>query len=159
MEMILAASAIKWTPVTFYVASGIVNTILVLFAFRALQVDVENNSFIGAAIAVGAFTAVNYFFRDAGVVGAMVGGASIFFMLVFVTSGEALKSLLVTMAVFAVYGAFGSFIVDRTPLSVDDIAGLSRVVMTGGLEAEPITEDDNAALNEAGLEDDEYEYE
>lgn len=150
MDPILAASAITWTPVTFYVASGIVNAIVILLAFRMLQVDVEHNSFIGTAIAVAAFTTVAYFFRDAGVIGVMITGAAVFGMLVFVTSGEALKSAAVTLLVFAVFGGFGNFIVSRTPLTMDDIAGLSRMVSTGGLEAEPITEEDNAALNAAG---------
>ena len=43
MDPLLAASAITWTPVTFYVASGIVNAILVLVAFRMLHVDVEHH--------------------------------------------------------------------------------------------------------------------
>lgn len=148
MDPLLAASAITWTPVTFYVAAGIVQTILVLIAFRVLQVDVEHNSFIGAAIGVAAFSVVAYFFRDAGVIGAMVTGASIFGMLVFVTSGEALKALMVSALVIASYGLLGNFIVSRTPLNIDDIAGLPRVVLTGGLEAEPITEEDAEKLSE-----------
>ncbi len=150
MDPFLASSAITWTPVTFYVASGIVNTIAVLLAFRMLQVDVEHNSFIGSAISVAIFSAVAYFFRDAGVVGFMITSAAIFGMLVFVTSGEALKSAAVTLLVFAVYGGLGSFIVSRTPLTMDSIAGIPRMVVTGGLEAEPLTEESNAKLNEAG---------
>ena len=38
-----------------------------------------------------------------------------------------------------------------TPLSIDDLAGFPRVVTTGGLEAEPITEDDTERLQEAGI--------
>jgi len=148
MDPMLAASAITWTPVTFYVAAGIVQTILVLIAFRILQVDVEHNSFIGSAIAVGVYTVVAYFFRDAGVIGAMVTGAAVFGMLVFVTSGEALKALMVSFVVFASYGLLGNFIVSRTPLNMDDIAGIPRVISTGGLEAEPITEDDAEKLSE-----------
>ena len=36
----------------------------------------------------------------------------------------------------------GTFVLPRTPLQVDDIAGLPRVIMTGGMEAEPITEEE-----------------
>lgn len=151
MDPLLAASAITWTPVTFYVASGIINTLAVLIAFRALQVDVEHNSFIGAAIAVAIFSGVAYFFRDAGVIGVMATGAAVFGTLVFVTSGEALKSLAVTVLIFALYGGMGTFIVSRTPLTMDDIAGLPRVIATGGLEAEPITEADSDALNSPNL--------
>lgn len=150
MDPLVAASAITWTPVTFYVASGIVNTIAVLLAFRMLQVDVEHNSFIGAVLAVVTFTVIGYFFRDAGVIGVMFTGAAVFGTLVFVTSGEALKSLAVTVLVFAVFGGLGSFISSRTPLTIDSIGGVPRVVATGGLEAEPITEEDNEALTKAG---------
>lgn len=151
MDPILAASAITWTPLTFYVASGIINTIVVLLAFRILQVDVEHNSFVGAAIAVVVFTLIGYYFRDTGVIGIMFTGAAVFGMLVFVTSGEALKSLMVTFAVFGSFGLLGDFIVSRTPLEIDDIGGIPRMVVTGGLEAEPITEADNDALNKAGM--------
>lgn len=143
----LAATAISWTPATFYVASGIVNTIVVLVAFRVLQIDVEHNSFVGAGLAAAVFTAFAYFFRDAGVIGVMVTGTAVFGSLVFVSSGEALKSLGVAMLVFASFGGLGSFITARTPLTLDDIGGIPRVVLSGGLEAEPITEETTSKLS------------
>lgn len=149
----LAASAITWTPVTFYVAMGIIDTLIVLFGFRLMQVDAEHNSFIGAILAAALFNVVAYFVRDTGVIGIMITGAVIFGMLVMVSSGEALKAFFLTMIVMAAYGVVGSFIVKRTPLNMDDLAGFPRVVTTGGLEPEPITEEDNKRLEKTGLVD------
>ena len=148
MSLVVAA-AITWTPTTFYVASAIVQTLVILAAFRMLQVDTENNSFVGAAMAAGVFCGVCFAFKDAGVIGAIFSGAAIFGMLVLVTSGEALKSAGVMFAVVAVFGLFGDFIAKRTPLTIDDIGGVSRIVLTGGLEAEPMTEGDVDNLNKA----------
>lgn len=147
----LAASAITWTPVTFYVAMGIIHTLVVLIGFRVMQVDAEHNSFIGALLAAAVFNVVAYFVRDAGVIGVMITGAAIFGMTVMVSSGEALKAFFMTMMVIATYGIVGNFIVSRTPLNMDDLAGFPRVVTTGGLEAEPITEEDNERLEKTGL--------
>jgi hypothetical protein len=149
----LAASAITWTPVTFYVAMGIIHTLIVLIGFRIMQVDAEHNSFIGALLAAAVFNVVAYFVRDTGVIGVMITGAAIFGMLVMVSSGEALKAFFMTMIVIASYGVVGSFIVSRTPLNMDDIAGFPRVVTTGGLEPEPITEEDNKRLEKTGIVD------
>ena len=148
---ILAASSIEWTPVTFYVAMGIIHTLAVLIGFRILQVDVEHNSLIGAVLAAGLINVIAYFLRDTGVVGILITGAAIFGLLVAISSGEALKAFGLTLAFMALYGIVGSFVVKRTPLSIDDLAGFPRVVTTGGLEAEPITEDDTERLQEAGI--------
>ncbi len=142
-------AAITWTPSTFYIAMGIVHTILILIGFRMLQVDVEHNSFVGAVLAAVIINVVAYFVRDTGIVGIMIAGSVIFGMLVAIASGEALKAALMAAVLVVGYGLVGSFITQRTPLTVDDIAGFPRVVMTGGLEAEPITEDDAKRMNEA----------
>lgn len=150
---VLAASAITWTPVTFYVAMGIIHTIVVLLGYRILEIDAEHNSFVGAVLAAIAINVIGYFVRDVGVVGIMMSGATIFGMLVLVSSGEALKALGMSFVIFASYGLVGSFIVERTPLTIDDIAGVPRMVTTGGLEAEPITEEDHKRLEATGAVD------
>lgn len=148
---LLAASAITWTPVTFYVAMGIIHTLAILIGFRLLHVDVEHSSIVGAVLAAAVINVVAYVCKDVGVVGILISGAITFGMLVLISSGEALKMLGMSMAFIVLYGLVGSFIVERTPLSIDDIAGFPRVVTTGGLEAEPITEEDTERLNETGL--------
>ena len=150
---LLAASAITWTPVTFYVAMGIIHTLAILIGFRLLHVDVEHSSIVGAVLAAGVVNVVAFFCKDLGVIGILITGATIFGLLVAVSSGEALKMLGMSMAFIVLYGLAGTFIVERTPLSIDDIAGFPRVVTTGGLEAEPITEEDTERLNESGVLD------
>lgn len=152
---VVAASAITWTPTTFYVAMGILHTILILAGFRLMQVDAEHNSFIGAILAAGVFNAIAFFTKDVGVVGILISGAAIFGLLVAVSSGEALKALGMTLLVIAMYGVVGQFIVSRTPLTIDDLAGFPRMVATGGLEPEPITEEDHKRLERSGVIDEE----
>lgn len=149
----IAASAIQWTPVTFYVAMGIIHTLAILIGFRLLHVDVEHSSIVGAVLAAVVVNVVAYFCKDLGVVGILITGATIFGLLVAVSSGEALKMLGMSFLFIALYGIVGGFIVQRTPLTIDDIAGFPRVVTTGGLEAEPITEEDTKRLEESGVLD------
>ena len=99
----------------------------------------------------GMFNVVAYFTKDTGVVGVLITGAVTFGMLVMISSGEALKALGMTVICFALWGVVGDFIVERTPLNIDDLAGYPRVISTGGLEAEPITEEDNERLQKTGL--------
>lgn len=135
--------AITWTPVTYYVAMGIVHLVVILLGFRAMQVDAENNTFIGALMAAGAIGAAGYFLRDFGVVGVMIYGGVLFGSLIAVTSGETLKSFFMTLIVIASYAIGGNFFVQpHTPLTLEQVNGVTRVVMTGGLKAEPMTEED-----------------
>lgn len=139
---ILSEALITWTPVTFYVAAAIIQTLVFLGGFRLLGVDPEHNTFIGALLAAAIANIVAYFLRDAGLFGILATGAVHFGLLVAISSGEVLKAVMVFVVSLAVYGLMGIFVLPRTPLHVDQIAGLPRVIMTGGMEAEPITEED-----------------
>jgi hypothetical protein len=143
-------SALTWTPVTYYVAMGIIHTLIILLGFRAMQVDAENNTFIGALIAAGVIGVTGYFTRDFGVLGVMGFGVVGFGIIVAVTSGEALKSFIMFSVIIASFGIGGRFMVEpNTPLTLDQVNGMTRVVMTGGLEAEPMTEEDSDKLMDA----------
>ncbi len=139
---LLAKAMITWTPVTFYVAAGILHTIIFLVGFRLLGVDPEHNTFVGALLGAAIANIVAYFMRDAGLAGILTSGAVHFAILVAISSGEVLKSVMVFAAAMSLYALMGVVVLPRTPLHVDDIAGLPRVMMTGGIEAEPITEEE-----------------
>lgn len=139
---LLSEALITWTPVTFYVAAAILQTIVFLGGFHLLGVDPEHNTFIGALLGAGIANVVAFFLRDAGLFGILATGAVHFGLLVAISSGEVLKSVGVFIASLAIYGLMGMFVLPRTPLHVNDIAGLPRVIMTGGMEAEPITEEE-----------------
>ncbi|MEZ4462608.1 MAG: hypothetical protein R3E66_23360 [bacterium] len=136
----LAAGGLEWTPVTYYVLSAIVHFVLILVGFRLLGVDPEQNGVIGSLIAAVIINVAQYFLRDTGVVGAIIIGLGSFAVLAGVTSGEVLKAFFMTVLVIASYGGIGKVVFPRTPLEVDDVGGFTRTVLTGGLEAEPITE-------------------
>jgi hypothetical protein len=139
---LFAKALITWTPTTFYVAAAIIQTGIFLGGFHLLGVDPEHNTFVGALLGAAIANIVAFFLRDAGLFGILAAGAVHFGMLVAISSGEVLKSVFVFVVSLAVYGLMGMFVLPRTPLHIDDIAGLPRVIMTGGMEAEPITEEE-----------------
>ena len=129
---------ITWTPSTFYIASGLLQTIVIWVGFRLMQVDPDNNTVIGAIIAGVVINLVAYFTRDYGLAGVLGTGAAIFGILVAVTSGEALKAAMMAAVCMAVYAGLGTVVVPRTPLTPELIGGLPAVILKGGLEAEPM---------------------
>ena len=150
---VLAEAAITWTPKTFYIAAAIVHVLVYLVGFKMLQTDPEHNTFIGAVIAAVIANFAAYALSSYGLFGILGAGALHFVLLVAITSGEALKSLVVFFVAMCAYALLGSFITQRTPLQVEQIGGLPQVIMTGGLEAEPITEEEaNEMAEPAGDE-------
>lgn len=143
---ILAQSSFSWTPMTYYIVAGLIQTVVILVGFRVMGVDPEHNSFIGALIAAAVINVAAFFLKDQGVVGAMISGLLLFGILAAVSSGEVLKAFFMGIILVASYGAIGMTVVPRTPLEIDDIGGFTQVVMTGGLEAEPIREEDSDKL-------------
>lgn len=151
---LLAAGGLEWTPITFYILAGVIHFVLILVGFRLLGVDPEQNGVIGAVIAAVLINVVQYFLRDTGVVGAIIVGVGSFAVLAGITSGEVLKAFFMTVIVIASYGGIGKVVLPRTPLEADDVGGFTRTVLTGGLEAEPITEREANKLSE-GVDDEE----
>jgi hypothetical protein len=138
---VFAEAAITWTPQTFYIAAAIMHVFVFLLGFKLLQTDPEHNTFIGAVIAAVIANFASYALSSYGLFGLMGAGAIHFVLLVAVTSGEALKSLVVFLVAMAAYAGLGMFVTQRTDLTVEQIGGIPQVIMTGGIEAEPITED------------------
>jgi asparagine N-glycosylation enzyme membrane subunit Stt3 len=138
---VFAEAAIAWTPKTFYIAATILHVVVYLMGFKLLQTDPEHNTFIGAVIAAVIANFASYALSSYGLFGIMGSGAIHFILLVAITSGEALKSLVVFMVAIAAYAGLGTFVTQRTPLTVEQIGGIPQVIMTGGIKAEPITEE------------------
>ena len=149
--MIPTLAAITWTPTVFYIAMGIIHTVLILVGFRVMQVDPEHNSFIGAVLAGVAINVTAFFVKDLGVIGIMVQIAVIFGSLVLVSSGEVLKAGVMALICVGLYGGVAQFVIPRTPLTEFAIGGFSQVIINGGMEAEPIDEEQGRKLRETGL--------
>lgn len=137
---LLAQGGLSWTPVTYYVLCGIVHLIIILLGFRMMGVDPEQNGFIGALITAVIINVLGYFLRDSGVLGALVVGGSMFTLLAAVTSGEVLRAFFMCGILLASYAGIGTVVLPRTPLEIEDVGGFTRVVLTGGLEPEPMSE-------------------
>jgi hypothetical protein len=145
----LAAEAlITWTPVTYYVTAAIVHAIIIFAGFRILQVDPEHNSVVGAVIGAAIIAAACFVLKGGELFSALGGIGIIFLVLLGVSGGEAIKAVLVSVAVIGSYGLTGGFLIPRTPLDLEDIGGLTQVVMTGEFKVVPIE----------GQEDDLYEH-
>ncbi len=149
--MVHVLAALVWTPVTFYVAMGILHILAILIGFRLLHIDPENNTFVGAVIAGVVINVIAYFVRDLGVVSVMIQLVVVFGMLVMVASGEAFKGLLMSAILLGSYGAVATFVIPRTPLDQRQIGGFAEVILEGGLKQSALTEGDVKNLNENGV--------
>lgn len=137
---IIGEALITWTPLTFYIAAGILQAIVIIVGFKVLQVDPENNTFIGAAIAAIAITAAGFLTRDMGLAGILITGCTIFGLVMAVSGFDALKSIIVAGICFGVYAGLGAVVIPRTPLTPGTIGGLPKAVITGTIEEEPVRE-------------------
>ena len=104
-----------------------------------------------AAVAAAAVANVGAFFmKDMGVVG-VVGTAGAYLGLLVLTSGvDVFRSTLVFMLVMASYWGLGTYVVDRTPLDPYQIGGPTKVMLTGGFEAEPLDSDGDGEADLVG---------
>lgn len=143
MVDILAQALHQWTPMTYYAVTCVVHTLVIVVGFKLLQVDPEHNSFIGAFVAAAIIAATGYFLSMQGLMGTLMTGGVAFGILVAVTAGDALKALVVTALCIASYGLMGSFITNRTTLTVEQIGGLTQVVIRGELDSEPLQSEED----------------
>ncbi len=139
---VMAEAAITWTPKTFYIAAAITHTIVYLLGYKLLQTDPEHNTFIGAVIGAAIANFAAFALRDFGLFGILGAGAIHFAILCAISSGEILKSVGVFLLAMGAYAGLSFFLIPRTPLTIDTIGGVPRVIVSGGLEAEPITEEE-----------------
>jgi len=133
---------LEWTPTTFYVAAGIVDTVVIWVGMQLFGADPEYNTIPAAVAAAAVGNVAAFFLRDMGVVGVTATGM-IFVALLLVCSGiDIFRTTIVFILVMATYGGLGQFIASRTPLNAYDIGGVPKVIMTGGFEPEPIERPD-----------------
>lgn len=134
---ILAAAAITWTPLTFYIAVALVQAVVIIAGFKLLQVDPEHNSIVGAIIAVVVIAAAGYLTRDTGLIAVIATGVALLGMLMLISGADALKSLVMSGVCLGVYFVVAQVVVPRTPLTIEQVGGITRVMMTGGIQDEP----------------------
>ena len=108
---VAAKALITWTPETYYVAAAIAHAVVIFLGFRILQVDPEHNSAIGAIIGAAIIGAACYVLKGGELFSALGSIGIIFLVLLAVSGGEALKALLVGVAVIASYGGVGAVVI------------------------------------------------
>lgn len=139
---ILAQSAgLTWTVATFYIAAAILHLIIILVMFRMLHLEPEYNTFIGAILAAGISNAAAFYLKDFGLFGVLGAGAIYFALLVAISHADVIKSLFVWGVVLASYAGLVFLILPRSELTIDKIGGIPQVIMSGGLKAEPFTDE------------------
>ncbi len=135
------AGGLSWTPMTFYVAAGVLHLIIILVMFRMLHLEPEYNTFIGALIAAGIANGAAFFLKDYTLFGVLGTGAIFFALLVAISQADVLKALYVWAVCLAAYAGLAFLVMPRSELTIDQIGGIPQVIMTGGLKAEPFTDE------------------
>lgn len=135
---LFAQSLLSWTPTTFYATCAVVQAVIILVSFRLLNVDPEQNTVVGALMAAAGINIVGYFMRDTTLVGVIANIGITFGALVAISAGEALKSVMVGVLCMGVYWGAGTMLLPKTPLHIDDVGGMTKVIKQGGLQAESL---------------------
>ncbi len=162
---IAAKALLTWTPVTFYVTVAIAHAIVIFFGFRMLQVDPEHNSIVGVVIGAAVIGVAGFLLKDGELFSALGAIGIIFLVVVGVSGGEAIKGLMIGAVCIGTYGLVGAFVIPRTPLVLDEVGGLTNVVMTGQFKVEPLEGQEDSlyehtkSQTERDLAEEEEEYE
>ena len=141
-DPMLAKALITWTVNTFYIASAILQFIVIIIGFKLTHADMESNIFIGAAVVVVATAVAGVMTRDMGLVGLMITGSTLFGSLLFVSAGDALRSLVVTGICIALYAGLGAFLIPRTPLTAAAVGGFVGA-FENGLDEQPLSSEED----------------
>ncbi len=145
-DPLIAKALITWTVNTFYIAVAIAHLIAILLGFKLMNADMESNMFVGAVVVAIATGVAGVMTRDMGLVGLMITGSTLFGSLLFVSAGDALRSLVMTGVCIVIYAGLGSFLMPRTPLTSMQVGGFVSAFQDG-LDEEPL-----------GSEEDLYEH-
>lgn len=141
-QIIAQTGSLEWTPTTFYIAAAVLHLVIILIMFRLLQLEPEYNTFIGALIAAGISNGIAFFLKDFEIFGVLGSGAVYFGLLVAISQADVLKAVYVWVVVIASYAGLAFLILPRAhDLTIEQIGGIPQVVMSGGLKAEPFTDD------------------
>ncbi len=149
--VMVAEAGMAWTPELFYVVTAVVQLITVLVTFRLLNLPAEYNTFINGAFVVGITNALAYYTSGVGVVGILVTCFALFLLLVAISRGDVLKSLIAWILVLSVYWGMAYFVSDhQRALPVQELGGVPYMLMEGGMEAEPLTEEEYQDFRDRG---------
>lgn len=145
---------ITWTPETFYVAAALAHAALIWVGYRLLGADPEHNTVTAALACAAVGNVVAFAARSHGVVGFTVTAIAFYVLLLLASGIDIFRSLLVFAILIGSYGALGTYITQRTPLDAYDIAGIPKVIMTGGFQPEPLERKEGDAVPYLDSEED-----
>lgn len=141
-----AKALVEWNPTTFYIAAAILHIPVIWVGYRLLDADPEYNTFPAAIASAAVGNVAAFFLKDFGVVG-VIGAAGTFFIMLMVTSGiDIFRSIFVFILAMGMYWGVGTFVAKRTPLDAYSIGGVTKVLMTGGFQPEPLKRKDDEEL-------------
>ncbi|MFU8805895.1 MAG: hypothetical protein ACNA8W_18930 [Bradymonadaceae bacterium] len=145
---------ITWTPMVFYIAMAIVHCISILLVFRIIQLDPEYNSFVSAALVAIVANVAAFFLKDFGVFGILASTSVLFALLATVTHFDMIKAIVAWAVMIALYWVVAWGVLPRTDdLTIEQIAGVSQVIMQGGLQTETFTQEDVETLSRGKKKD------
>lgn len=131
----------QWNPTTFYVACGVIHTVVIWIGMQLFGADPEYNTIPAAIAAAAVGNVAAYFLRDFGVVG-FISTAGVFVLLLLISSGiDIFRTVIVFILVMGSYAAVGKYVVGQTEMTAYDLGGVPKVTMKG-LKAEPLERPD-----------------
>ncbi len=152
--LVLAEGGATWTPETYYIAVAVAQLVVVLVAFRVMNVPPDYNTFVNGVLIVGGTNATAYLTKEMGLIGVLLTGLTLFILLAMITRGDVLKSLMTWVLLLTVYWAVAYFVVPaEEDLYIEQLGAVPYAMMEGGLEAEPMTQDDYEQLRDGDGED------
>lgn len=144
--LVVAEGGLSWTPETFYVAVAVAQLLVILVAFRVMNLPAEYNTFPHAALVAGGANLLAYFTKDLGVVGILVTGFALFLLLVAVTRGDVIKSMIAWVLTIALYWVVAYGLIEHVeheePLHIEQLGGVPYMLMEGGMEPETLDYDE-----------------
>jgi hypothetical protein len=134
---------VTWTPTTFYIAAAIIQVPVIWLGYQFLGGDPEYTNFPAALAVAAVGNVIAFFLKDLGVVGAVSTSAALYGLLLVTSGIDIFRSMAVFGLVMMSYWGFGQFVVERTPLDAYSIGGPAKVMLTGGLQPEPLESDND----------------
>lgn len=148
---IIAETGLTWTVEMYYLAAAVLQVVVILVAFRVMNLPAEYNTFPHAALVVVGTNAVAYFTKGLGLVGILLTTFTLFLLLVAVARGDVLKSAVVWALVLVAYWGTAWFVVDyEEALISDQLGSVPHMLLEAEMEAEPMTEETYEELRESG---------
>ncbi len=147
--VVAAAGEISWTPEIFYGLAAVLQLVVLLIAFRIMDVSVEHNDFISGLCIVAATNVIAYFTSGFGMIGVLITATVLYLFLLAGSRGELGKSLVVWLLAIGVYWGGAYYVVEvEYGMQVEEIGGIPQLLLEGEMAGEGMSQEDYQRLRD-----------